>query len=91
VAFLAGIEERMGTAEKQAGGSGRVPRNPSVGSEIRDRLLSRIKPVLAAADTLSDTGMRLAIQACCLDLVTDVEDVIEQLKLDDLGVGGGGQ
>lgn len=54
----------------------------SLGGQLRESLLSKIKPILENSDHIADTRVRLEIQACCLDLVTVLEDLINAHSLD---------
>jgi|GEM_PF-5351329 len=55
---------------------------PSVGSRVRARLLEQVESMLAISEKVSDTGIRLLLQAHCLDLVSSIEELIEQYELD---------
>lgn len=53
------------------------------GAALRERLFDRLSPLLSSTDAISDSTTRLLLQAYCLDLVAEVEDVIGSLALDE--------
>ena len=54
----------------------------SAGEELRHEVLQKITPILRETEEIGDSQKRLAIQACCLDVVTGLEEVIERFRLD---------
>lgn len=54
----------------------------SVGGALRHRIFNKITPILLSSDGIGDSQTRLMIQACCLDVVTALEDVITRFGLD---------
>lgn len=57
----------------------------SVGAEMRDRLFNKITPILLGCDQIVDSTVRMMIQSHCLDMVTTVEELIEEFGLDPNG------
>jgi hypothetical protein len=55
---------------------------PSAGNALRHQLFNKITPILLGCDHIDDSQLRLMIQACCLDMVTMIEDVIRSYGLD---------
>lgn len=56
-------------------------KNISVEEAVRQRVLSSISEILEGCDKVSESLPRLAIQAACLDLVTEVEELIKKEQL----------
>ena len=54
----------------------------SAGEALRQKILGKITPILAESDSIEDSSRRLLIQACCLDVVTALEDLIQSYGLD---------
>lgn len=54
----------------------------SAGKALRQELFSKIKPILSLTESIDDSNTRLVVQASCLDMVTALEEVIEQYELD---------
>ena len=55
----------------------------SAGSALRSVILDKIAPILSECNAIEDSRRRLVIQACCLDVVTALEDVICAYGLED--------
>ena len=53
------------------------------GKMLRSQLVTKITKVLEACDIVTDSDARLLIQATCLDMVTELEDLIRAYGLDD--------
>lgn len=54
----------------------------SVGHALRHHIFNKITPILLSTDLIGDTNARLMIQANCLDMVSLLEEIIEQFNLD---------
>jgi len=54
----------------------------STADVIRDGLIDHVSEILRECDQISESFLRLKIQASCLDLLTTLEDVISERKLD---------
>ncbi|MCB0311392.1 MAG: hypothetical protein KDD42_09160 [Bdellovibrionales bacterium] len=54
----------------------------SAGGALRNEIFNRITPLLLESNGIGNSSTRLMVQACCLDVVTTVEEVIERYKLD---------
>lgn len=54
----------------------------SPGSALRHHIFNKITPILLSSDFIGDSSTRLMIQANCLDMVSLVEELIEQFNLD---------
>jgi len=54
----------------------------SAGRALRREILNKIAPILVECNGITDSNQRLLIQACCLDAVTGLEDVIREYGLD---------
>lgn len=52
------------------------------GKAIREALFRKITPILAGSDAISDSDIRLMIQAQCLDMVAAIQELIEEYGLD---------
>ena len=57
-------------------------RGHSAAVVLRNRLFDKVAPMLAGSDEIPDSITRLMVQACCLDLVTALEDVIVEFDLE---------
>ena len=57
-------------------------RGHSAAVALRNRLFDKVAPMLAGCDEIPDSITRLMVQACCLDLVTALEDLIEEFDLE---------
>jgi len=55
----------------------------STADVIRDGMVNHISEILHECDQISESFLRLKIQASCLDLLTALEDVISERKLED--------
>jgi len=55
----------------------------SAGGALRHEIFNKITPILLQSDGIHDSNTRLTIQACCLDVVTSLEEVIERYRLDE--------
>ena len=71
---LNGSEKRGAKAQKEAN---------SAGGMLRQHILDKIQPILHESNAIENSNSRLLIQACCLDVVTSLEDLIEDYKLDE--------
>lgn len=79
-------------SEKQTINVQDLDKKTSPGSALRDSVLDRIAPILVGCEAIADSNTRLMIQACCLDVVTALEDVIQEYGLDGrTNVSQGGQ
>lgn len=56
--------------------------NRSVGSILRNKIISNISNILSECDSDPDSIRRLAIQGNCLELLAGLEEMIEDLGLD---------
>ena len=54
----------------------------SAGGALRREILGKITHVLRESNSIEDSSRRLLIQACCLDVITALEDLIKSFKLD---------
>ena len=59
-----------------------MPR-PAVGHALRKDLYAKVSAILVGSNEISDSNTRLLIQACCLDVVSALEDLIERFGLDE--------
>jgi len=55
----------------------------TAGGKLRHQIFNKITPILLESNEIKDSNVRLLIQACCLDVVTSLEDVIREYSLDD--------
>jgi hypothetical protein len=55
---------------------------PELGNALRNELYGKMTDILERSDSITDSGTRLIIQACCLDMISALEDVITQFGLD---------
>jgi len=56
--------------------------NSTAENELRRLVLDKIIHILQASNDVRDSQIRLAIQASCLDVTTDLEDFLSQNSLD---------
>ena len=65
-------------------GDGESKKRPNLtaGGALRHKLFNKITPILLASDRIPDSRNRLVVQACCLDIVTALEDLIRDYGLD---------
>jgi hypothetical protein len=54
----------------------------TAGNALRHQLFNKITPILLGCDHIDDSQLRLMIQACCLDMVTMIEELIRNYELD---------
>ena len=54
----------------------------SAGGALRHQVFNTITPLLLESNSIDNSNTRLLVQAYCLDVVTIVEEVIEQYQLD---------
>lgn len=47
----------------------------AAGVALRDTVLRYVQPILSAVESIQDSRVRLTAQACCLDLISAVEDL----------------
>ena len=59
----------------------------SAAAALRHHVFNKLTPILAASEVIGDSDARLTIQACCLDLVVVVQELISRYGLDQ-NVGG---
>ena len=66
-------------------GLGKLPEEAcaSAGGMLRHQIFNKIAPILLESNEIKDSNVRLLIQACCLDVVTSLEDVIHEYQLDE--------
>ena len=57
----------------------------NAGAALRHQLCNKLTPILLGCNQIQDSQTRLIIQACCLDIVTGVEDLIRTYGLDKTG------
>ena len=62
-----------------------LPEGVSAAGALRSVILEKITPILVECNVIDDSSRRLLIQACCLDVVTAMEDVICAFGLEDQG------
>lgn len=75
----------MGDFEREGCRAKHIPcPNCSAAGALRSEILNKIAPVLIESNAIIDSNQRLLIQACCLDAVTGLEDVIRAYGLDDV-------
>ena len=55
----------------------------TAGGMLRHQVFNKITPILLESNSIRDSNSRLLIQACCLDVVTSLEDVIKDYNLDE--------
>jgi hypothetical protein len=55
---------------------------PELGNALRNELYGKMTDILERSDNITDSGTRLIIQACCLDMISALEDMIEDFGLD---------
>ena len=55
---------------------------PELGNALRNELYGKMTDILERSDNITDSGTRLTIQACCLDMIGALEDMIEDFGLD---------
>lgn len=55
---------------------------PDFGRALRKELYGRMTDILERTDGITDSGTRLTIQACCLDVISALEDMIADFGLD---------
>jgi hypothetical protein len=55
---------------------------PELGHALREDLYAKVSAILRKSDQISDSDARLLIQASCLDLISALEDLIQQFGLD---------
>ncbi|MCB0333256.1 MAG: hypothetical protein KDD55_07130 [Bdellovibrionales bacterium] len=58
-------------------------RKKTVGRHLRTRLFDVLGPILEHCEQVSDSNVRLLLQAGCLDIVSALEEVIEHERLDE--------
>jgi len=58
--------------------------NYTAGQELRREVLGQIATLLKLTESIDDSQVRLAMQACCLDAVTGLEEVVRKFRLDGL-------
>ncbi|MBX7145131.1 MAG: hypothetical protein K1X79_11820 [Oligoflexia bacterium] len=58
-----------------------LPR-PEFGRTLRKELYGKMTDILERSEGIADSGTRLSIQACCLDVISSLEDMIADLGLD---------
>jgi hypothetical protein len=68
-------------------GAGSLAAGFSAGGALRHEILNKITPILLECNSIPDSNKRLLIQACCLDVVTSLEDVIKHFGLDECQSG----
>lgn len=49
---------------------------------LRHKIINKITPILLASDRLPDSQSRLVVQACCLDIVAAIEELIQENDLE---------
>ena len=54
----------------------------TAGGSLRHAIFNKLTPILLGCDEIPDSRIRLLIQACCLDLVTELEAIIQRYHLD---------
>lgn len=57
----------------------------SLGNALRHSLFNKITPIMLSSDLIRESGTRLMIQSHCLEMVSSVEDLIDQYGLDEQG------
>lgn len=63
-------------------GSGKSTGTASLGQALRQDVYSKLTAILLSSDEITDSRRRLHIQACCLDAISALEDLIERFGLD---------
>jgi hypothetical protein len=54
----------------------------SAAHALREEVVDRIAAVIDVVNNISDSSIRLPLQATCLDLITSVEEVISAFRLE---------
>lgn len=54
----------------------------TAGNALRHELLNKLTPVLLLVDSVGDSDARSIIHSSCLEMVSALEEVIEQYELD---------
>ncbi len=54
----------------------------SLGSALREEIVNKVSSLLHESESISSNNTRLMVQACCLDVVTSLEDLIVKYNLD---------
>ena len=55
----------------------------TAGHALRHKLFNILTPIMLGSDQVSDAATRLMIQACCKQMVSTVESLIEVYDLDE--------
>ena len=61
----------------------RLSTGTTIGSTLRDKVISNVSSILDESNGISDSMNRLAIQGTCLDMLVELEQVIDELNLDN--------
>lgn len=64
-------------------GEAKLVSDVTAGGMLRHQIFNKITPILLESNEIKDSNIRLLIQACCLDVVTSLEDVIKDYNLDE--------
>lgn len=71
-------------ASRESTEARKVKVNHTAAQKLRKAILSQLSEVLQLANTMDDSLIRLKLQAHCLDVAVDVEQVIEDFALHEL-------
>ncbi len=55
----------------------------SVGELLRHEIFHRLQPLIEASEQVPNSQVRMLLQASCLDLVSALEEIIEDEGLDE--------